>query len=186
MTSATPLQQFQALQQQLRQGTPQPGTGPTGAAPTGAAPAGTAPAGVTVEALLEHPLTPRQRALVLQLQGELLRSQGKPLQALEVWQQSLRLHVAPKAALGSLELLLLPAVDWQQRDRWLELMRELVRCGAGPALLRLLFQVLDQYPVAQQGEELVRAIDQADALELAAHPRLRPAWLRLQRLVAER
>lgn len=163
--STTPSQQFQALQQRLRQGEALEGL-------------------AEAQALLRQRLTPLQRALVLQLQADLLRGQGKPQEALALWDQSLQGRFAPAAALASLELLLLPAVDWDQRPRWLDLIRQLVEQGHGPALLRWLTQLLEHYPLDQQRQELLAAIESSGGLERADQPGLKVAWIRLQRLMA--
>ena len=129
-------------------------------------------------ALNKQALAPTQRALVLQLQAEALRRQGERNQALQLGLQSLPLRFSPQLALQCLELLLLPAIQWQQRSTWLSLMRQLVQQQHGPALLRQLRWLLSQYPLDQQRRELIAALDEAELF--ADIPSLQQQLLRVQ------
>lgn len=158
----TPLaDQFQALQSRLQSGECEA-------------------ARAMAEALLAADLEPLQRALVLQLQGTacLNNGQGDRAAAKELWQQSLQLRWSPQLALQCLELELLPAVNWAERNRWLTLMQQLISRGEGLALLRCLSWWLEELPLRQQRQELLTALEQ----ELP----LRPEWQRLQRCAAGR
>lgn len=131
-------------------------------------------------ALNKQVLAPTQRALVLQLQAEALRRQGERDQALQLGLQSLMLRFSPQLTLQCLELLLLPAMQWQQRSTWLGLMRQLVQQQHGPALLRQLRWLLNQYPLDQQRRELIATLEEAELF--AEIPSLQQ---QLQRLQAE-
>lgn len=135
---------------------------------------------VAAIALNKQVLAPTQRALVLQLQAEALRRQGERDQALQLGLQSLTLRFSPQLALQCLELLLLPAIQWQQRSTWLGLMRQLVQRQHGPALLRQLRWLLSQYPLDQQRRELIATLEEA---ELFAE--ISSLQKQLQRLQAE-
>ena len=129
-------------------------------------------------ALNKQALAPTQRALVLQLQAEALRRQGERDQALQLGLQSLQLRFSPQLALQCLELLLLPAIQWQQRSTWLGLMRQLVQQQHGPALLRQLRWLLSQYPLDQQRRELIATLEEAELF--ADIPSLQQQLRRLQ------
>ena len=115
---------------------------------------------------------------MLQLQAEAPRRQGERDQALQLGLQSLQLRFSPQLALQCLELLLLPAIQWQQRSTWLGLMRQLVQQQHGPALLRQLRWLLSQYPLDQQRRELIATLEEAELF--ADIPSLQQQLRRLQ------
>ncbi len=160
--TAERLQQFQALQEQLAQGD-------------------RATAAVTARTLLTDALQPLQRALVLQLQGELLRAEGDRGAAQRVWMQSLGLRFSPQVAFALAELSLLPAVRWQEQPQWQWLIRQLLECGYGAELLRWLLHVLEQYPLDQQRQQLLEALEREHQPLLERDAGFRRRWQRLRR-----
>lgn len=156
--------QFQTLQQQVRQREP-------------------VAAVLTARALLTSSLEPLQRALVLQLQGEALRAQGERAAAERVWSQSLALRFSPQVAFGLAELSLLPVVRWGDQQRWLPLLGQLLQHGDGSDLLRWLLHVLAEYPLQQQRQQLLDALEQHQRPLLLANPGLSARWRRLRRCV---
>ncbi len=132
--------QFQALQELIR--------------------AGDASGAATATANLRNaPLTAQQRALVLELQGDL--------------RQSLELRFAPHLALQRLEESLVA----QEQQPWLHWIRQLIESGYQRALLRTLASVLQRYPLDQQRRELLETLEQ--------DPALSPLAQQLKRLVGQ-
>lgn len=124
-------------------------------------------------ALEKQQLSPLQRALVLQLQGDLAQAHGEPEAARRCWRNSLQLRFAPELALRLVEQALHPAMERSQRNEWLGLMQTLMNHGCEPQLLRTLERILKDYPLNQQRLELLEMVQQ--------QPSLRPLWQRLQR-----
>jgi hypothetical protein len=133
--------QFQTFQEQLRQGEH-------------------SAAANTAEALLNRPLSPIQRALVLHLQGDLHRILGDSEAAERCWRASLEQHFSPELALRLQE----PG-----------LLAELQKRGQGRALARTLAATLQSLPLDQQRRALVAELEQ--------QPNLKPLATQLQRLM---
>ncbi len=117
--------------------------------------------------LLNTPLSPGQRALVLQLQSELQQSQGDGEAAERGWRESLQLRFSPALALRVVE---------RDPHNGQALMQQLINTGHGSALLRSLAAVLQRYPLDQQRQELLAALEQQPGLST-----LTPHLRRLQR-----
>jgi hypothetical protein len=156
--------QFQALQQHLQQGDLHEARG-------------------VAEQLRAQSLNATQSALVLHLQSLVERQLGERDLAWQLGLQSLEQAYSPGRALSYLELVLLPVVRWPLRAQWLRLMQGVVRAGLGPQLLRQLAHILKTYPLDQQRQELLQAIDQHDGLLQAEVPQLTALWLRLQQVI---
>ena len=116
--------------------------------------------------LLNTPLSPVQRALVLQLQGDLHQNQGDGVAAERCWRESLQLRFAPELALRLVE---------RDPHSGLVLMQQLIAVGQRSALLRSLGAVLQSYPLDQQRQELLAALKQQPGLSELAAP-LRRLW----------
>jgi hypothetical protein len=133
-----------------------------------------------VEQLRAQRLSAQQRGLVLHVQALVERQRGERELAWQLGLQSLELAYSPARALGYLEFVLLPVPRWSLRAQWIGLMQGVVRAGLGPQLLRQLADLLQAYPLDQQRQELLRAIEEHDGLLQADLPQIRPLWQRLQ------
>lgn len=155
--------QFQALQQHLQQAELDAALG-------------------CVQHLHAQPLSAPQRALVLHVHALVERQRGERERAWQLGLQSLEQAYSPGRALGYLELVLLPVVRWPFQAQWIGLIQGVVRAGLGPELLRQLAHVLQAYPLDQQRQELLLAIEQHDGLLQQEAPQLRSLWQRLRQL----
>ena len=141
------MDQFQALQERMHAGD-HPG------------------AAAAAAQLLNTPLSPVQRALVLQLQGDLQQSQAESEAAERCWRESLQLRFAPELALRLVE---------REPHNGLALMQQLIATGHRSALLRTLNAVLQSYPLDQQRQELLAALERQPGLSDLAAP-LQRMW----------
>jgi hypothetical protein len=116
--------------------------------------------------LLNARLSPVQRSLVLQLQGELHQSHGDGEAAQRCWRESLQLRFTPELALRLVD---------RDPHNGRELMRQLITTGHRSALLRSLGAVLQSYPLDQQRQELLAALERQPGLSDLA-PQLRRLW----------
>jgi hypothetical protein len=137
-------EQFRAFQALLRQGQPSAG----------------AEAAERAEALLSRPLSPIQRALVLQLRGDLQQILGNSEAAERDRRASLELRFSPELALRQQDPALLAALQAQGQSR---------------ALARSLAARLKSLPLDQQRRALLAELEQ--------QPSLRPLAKQLQRLM---
>jgi hypothetical protein len=153
--------QFQALQQHLQQGELDAAL-------------------ACVEQLRAQRLSAQQRALMLHVQALVERQRGERELAWQLGLQSLEQAYSPARAMGYLEFVLAPVVRWRLRAQWMGLMQGVVRAGLGPQLLRHLAELLQAYPLDQQRQELLRAIEEDDGVLQAELPQIRPLWQRLQ------
>lgn len=127
------------------------------------------------------PADPQLQFRALQQQVAQLRGQGDAQAAQAVALAALQLRFSAQLALQLLELQLLPAVQWSQRASWLHGMQQLLERGHGQALVRLLNHVLPQYPLDQQRQQLLAALDEAQ-LFAGQSAALNALWQRLRRL----
>lgn len=142
-----------------------------------------APALGCLQQLRSQPISAPQRALLLHLQALAERQRGDRELAWQLGCQSLEQAYNPAQALTYLELVLLPAVRWPLLDQWIPLMQNIVRAGLGPQLLRQLAHILQTFPLDQQRQQLLRAIEEQNGLLLHEESSLlRGLWQRLQRM----
>jgi hypothetical protein len=133
--------------------------------------------------LLQQPLLPPQRALVLQLKAQACLTSGAREQATELLEQAMGLLFLPQTALQWLALAI-PDWTWQlSEDEWIDttptwvaICQQLVDQGYGELLLKSLMGLIAQLPLQGQRGELVMAIDRFDALRTHSHPQLLRQW----------
>ena len=140
-------------------------------------------------ALLEGPLQPQQRALLLQVQAEACLSEGDNQQAARLIEQSLQWMWMPDLALRWLEITL-PEWVWQEASQeelpwapaWVAVCQQLVRAGHGPVLIAAVRGLLGELPLEGQRQELLEAMERWQALLLEEQPALKRQWRWLRRL----
>jgi hypothetical protein len=120
-------------------------------------------AATTAEALLRERLTPVQRALVLQLQGDVQQRLNNREAAERCWRASLDLRFTPELALRLQD----PAG-----------LAELPARGHGRELARTMANTLQRYPLQQQQRALLTDLEQEPRLAALVH--------QLRRLMPER
>ena len=108
---------------------------------------------------LEHAaLSPLQRALVLQAQGQWQRRQGDTQAALRSWKESLNHSFTVRVGLDWLELVVLNGALGTD-DELVRICQQLQAAGAGRALERSVQQLIDTLPLRQQRLAVVERLE---------------------------